>query len=185
MPRSLPRTQWIAQWLQSHAQPAPLTEPDLRRLQAECTQQFPDLSHPTLEQLADLVHDAGGQVRYGDLSGSEEDHILQLSSLPALEAGLRELQQRLASARHSLDREAVERARRAARRMRRRALRVVANPNASHPRRAEKQEMADWLLLWLEMPEAFFEWLSVRKRTPDFQSLLPPPPDDSDAGFLD
>jgi len=172
MPRSSLRRQWLAEWMNAQSGLEPLTETDLRRLQADFKKNLSGLPVPSLEQLAELVHEAGGRVRFGDLSGTEEDHLLKLDSFEHLEAGLCELQRRLTGAREAFDREGVERTRRAARRARRRTLWVVSNPHVATHRRHEKQEMADWLLLWLEMPEAFFEWLTLRKRTTEFQDLL-------------
>jgi hypothetical protein len=36
-------------------------------------------------------------------------------------------------------------------------------------KREEKQEILEWFRIWLETPETFFDWLDVRKRSPDFQ----------------
>ena len=33
--------------------------------------------------------------------------------------------------------------------------------------------MAAWFRIWLETPDAFFDWLDVRKQSPDFQSKFP------------
>jgi hypothetical protein len=41
-------------------------------------------------------------------------------------------------------------------------------------KRAEKQEILEWFRIWLETPETFFDWLDVRKRSPDFQSRFGP-----------
>ena len=40
--------------------------------------------------------------------------------------------------------------------------------------RAEKEEMAGWFLIWLETPDAFFDWLDVRKQSAEFQAKFPP-----------
>ena len=89
--------------------------------------------------------------------------MLSLASPAALEAGLRQLHAALSAAQSVGDAAAVERARLAARRFRRRALLMAAHPRLHRQIRAEKQEMADWLLLWLEMPDAFFDWLEIRR----------------------
>ncbi len=34
---------------------------------------------------------------------------------------------------------------------------------------AEKEEIMQWFKVWLETPDAFFDWLEVRKASADFQ----------------
>jgi hypothetical protein len=45
-------------------------------------------------------------------------------------------------------------------------------------KRAEKEEIAHWFGIWLETPDAFFDWLEVRKQSPDFQKRFPHPSDE-------
>jgi hypothetical protein len=36
------------------------------------------------------------------------------------------------------------------------------------PKREEKKEIAEWFRIWLETPDAFFDWLEVRKASAEF-----------------
>jgi hypothetical protein len=45
-----------------------------------------------------------------------------------------------------------------------RAKFLAANPKTAPEKRAEKEEMAQWMLVWLENPEVFPVWVEVRKR---------------------
>ena len=45
---------------------------------------------------------------------------------------------------------------------------LVANENA--PNRELAQEIAQWLTIWLQTPQIFSEWLSLRRSTTDFQA---------------
>ena len=45
-----------------------------------------------------------------------------------------------------------------------RAKFLAASPRTSPERKAEKQEMAQWMLVWLENPAVFPAWLEARKR---------------------
>ncbi len=45
-----------------------------------------------------------------------------------------------------------------------RAKFAAANPGAAQEKRAEKEEMAQWMLVWLENPEVFPVWVEARKR---------------------
>jgi len=40
-------------------------------------------------------------------------------------------------------------------------------------KRAEKKEVAQWFAIWLETPDAFFDWLEVRKQSESFQREFP------------
>ena len=64
---------------------------------------------------------------------------------------------------------AVERAREVGRLGRRRAEMISRNHKVDVGKRAEKEEIAQWFAVWLETPDAFFDWLEVRKQSPDFE----------------
>ncbi|MGB8653869.1 MAG: hypothetical protein WCD23_05070, partial [Candidatus Acidiferrales bacterium] len=57
---------------------------------------------------------------------------------------------------------------------RRRAEMIARNHKVEARKRAEKEEVARWFGIWLETPEAFFDWLEVRKESPEFQQRFPP-----------
>jgi hypothetical protein len=56
---------------------------------------------------------------------------------------------------------------------RRRAEMISRNPKVEHSKRAEKEEIANWFRIWLEMPDTFFNWLDVRKESPEFLTKFP------------
>ena len=64
---------------------------------------------------------------------------------------------------------AVERVLEVARLGRRRAEMIARNHKVEPEKRAEKEEIMQWFKVWLETPDAFFDWLEVRKSSPDFQ----------------
>lgn len=66
-----------------------------------------------------------------------------------------------------------ERVREVARLGRRRAEMIARNHKVEPKKRAEKQEVARWFGIWLETPDAFFDWLEVRKQSPEFQNTFP------------
>lgn len=71
------------------------------------------------------------------------------------------------------ERAAAERVREVARLGRRRAEMISRNHKVEAPKRAEKEEIAHWFGIWLETPDAFFDWLELRKQSPDFQKQFP------------
>ena len=64
---------------------------------------------------------------------------------------------------------AAERVLEVARLGRRRAEMIARNHKVEPEKRAEKEEIMQWFKVWLETPDAFFDWLEVRKASPDFQ----------------
>src|SRR5256885_16214028 len=60
-----------------------------------------------------------------------------------------------------------------ARRGKRRAEINARNRKVEPQKRAEKEEMSNWFRIWLETPDAFFDWLDVRKKSPEFKAKFP------------
>jgi hypothetical protein len=56
---------------------------------------------------------------------------------------------------------------------RRRAEMIARNHKVDAAKRKEKEEVARWFAVWLEQPDAFFDWLEVRKQSPEFRALFP------------
>jgi hypothetical protein len=54
---------------------------------------------------------------------------------------------------------------------RRRAELIARNRRVNASKRLVKQEVALWFRIWLETPELFTDWLSLRKETRDYQRL--------------
>jgi len=52
---------------------------------------------------------------------------------------------------------------------RRRAEMIARNHKVDAQKRAEKEEIAHWFAIWLQTPDAFFDWLEVRKQSPEFR----------------
>jgi hypothetical protein len=71
------------------------------------------------------------------------------------------------------ERTAAERVREVARLGRRRAEMISRNHKVEEDNRAQKEEAAHWFAIWLETPDAFFDWLEVRKQSPEFQKKFP------------
>jgi hypothetical protein len=68
---------------------------------------------------------------------------------------------------------AVERVLDVARLGKRRAEMISRNQKVEPQKRAEKVEIASWFRIWLETPDSFFDWLDVRKQSPEFQQKFP------------
>jgi hypothetical protein len=46
---------------------------------------------------------------------------------------------------------------------------IARNHKVEPEKRAEKEEITMWFKVWLETPDAFFDWLEARKASPDFR----------------
>jgi hypothetical protein len=66
------------------------------------------------------------------------------------------------------ERAAAERVLEVARLGRRRAEMIARNHKVEPEKRAEKEEIMQWFKVWLDTPSAFFDWLEIRKSSPDF-----------------
>ena len=54
-----------------------------------------------------------------------------------------------------------------------RGRRVASRDLGGDRKREEKREIATWFRIWLETPDAFFDWLDVRKQSPEFKARFP------------
>jgi hypothetical protein len=85
-------------------------------------------------------------------------------SFEELEKSLAELLETYSAAQAAGDRDRARYCRRQVIAARDRAKFTAANPRTPEQKRAEKAEMAQWMLVWLENPEVFPAWAEARKR---------------------
>ncbi|NDQ55861.1 MAG: hypothetical protein GZ088_02170 [Acidipila sp.] len=104
----------------------------------------------------------------GGAREEEFRHLLHFSNLQETEACLRRLDDLWRGFRAEEQRAHAERILEVARLGLQRAKMIAGNKRVSAARRAEKEEIRQWFRVWLENPEVFFDWLEVRKQTPDF-----------------
>ncbi len=110
-----------------------------------------------------------------DTEGRYEEEfsdLLHFSNLDEAEMCLVRLDELLRKFVVEGERAAAERVREVARLGRRRAEMIAHNHKVAEAKRAEKTEIAQWFALWLETPDAFFDWLEVRKKSPGFQQMF-------------
>ena len=113
-----------------------------------------------------------------DTDGRYEEEftdLLHFSTLEEAEMCLVRLDELLRKFLLEHEQAAAERVREVARLGRRRAEMISRNHKVDATKRAEKEEIAHWFAIWLETPDAFFDWLEVRKQSPDFKNNFPQP----------
>ena len=103
----------------------------------------------------------------------EFEDILHFKTLQDAEVSLMRLDELMRRFQAHGEQAAVERVLNVARLGKRRAEMIARNHKVQAQIRAEKEEMAGWFRIWLETPDAFFDWLDVRKQSPEFHSKFP------------
>jgi hypothetical protein len=131
------------------------------------------------DYIVSVLEEAGMRVvlsTRSDTEGRYEEEftdLLHFSTLDEAEMCLVRLDELLRKFLIEGERAAAERVREIARLGRRRAEMIARNHKVETRKRAEKEEIAHWFGIWLETPDAFFDWLDVRKQSPDFQKQFP------------
>ena len=127
------------------------------------------------EYITDVLEDAGLRVAWStqaDTDGMYEEEfqdLLHFATFEEAEMCLVRLDELLRKFRAENQRTAIERVLEVGRLGRRRAEMIARNPRVEAHKREEKQEMLEWFRIWLETPETFFDWLDVRKQSPDYR----------------
>jgi hypothetical protein len=119
------------------------------------------------EYIANVLEDAGLKLE------EEFEDLLHFKTLEDAEVSVMRLDELMRKFRSQGEHAAVERVLNVARLGKRRAEMISRNPKVEAPKRAEKEEIANWFRIWLENPDAFFDWLDLRKQSPEFQSKFP------------
>jgi hypothetical protein len=128
-----------------------------------------------------VLEEAGMRVVWStrsDTEGRYEEEftdLLHFSTLEEAEMCLVRLDELLRKFLVENEEAAAERVREVARLGRRRAEMISRNHKVDANKRAAKEEIAHWFGIWLETPDAFFDWLEVRKQSPEFKRSFPSP----------
>jgi hypothetical protein len=127
------------------------------------------------DYILSVLKEAGLRVVWStrlDTEGRYEEEfsdLLRFSNLEEAEMCLVRLDELLRKFVAEDEHAEAERVREVARLGRRRAEMISHNRKVEEPKRAEKAEIARWFTIWLETPDAFFDWLEVRKGSSEFQ----------------
>jgi len=127
------------------------------------------------DYIVSVLEEAGLRVvmsTNADTEGLYEEEfqdLLHFSTLEEAEVCIMRLDELLIKFRAENERAAVERVLEVARLGRRRAEMIARNPRVDPAKRAEKEEILNWFHVWLETPDAFFDWLELRKQSSDFR----------------
>jgi hypothetical protein len=127
------------------------------------------------DYVAEVLAGAGLRVilsTQADTEGQYEEEfrdLLHFATLEEAEICLMRLDELWRKFRSEGERAAAERVLEVARLGRRRAEMIARNPRVEAHKRDQKQEILEWFRIWLETPDAFFDWLDLRKQSPEYQ----------------
>jgi hypothetical protein len=129
----------------------------------------------TNDYIADVLKSMGWKVQLTEREEAEErfeeefEDILHFKTLSDAEVSITRLDELLRRFRTHNEKAAVDRVLEIARLGKRRAEMISHNRKVDAPKREEKKEIAEWFRIWLETPDAFFDWLEVRKASSEFR----------------
>jgi hypothetical protein len=155
------------------------TAAEIEQIRRQLIAQFGERGKAAPEYIASVLQEAGMRVvlsKHSDAEGLYEEEftdLLHFSTLGDAEMCLVRLDELLRKFLTEGEPAAAERVREVARLGRRRAEMIARNQKVDPDKRSEKEEIARWFATWLETPDAFFDWLEVRKQSPDFQRQFP------------
>lgn len=127
------------------------------------------------DYIAGVLETAGMRIVWStraDTEGQYEEEfqdLLHFSNLEDAEMCIMRLDELHRKFKEDEEGAAMERVLEVARMGRRRAEMIARNHKVEPEKRAEKEEIMEWFRIWLETPDAFFDWLEARKASPDFQ----------------
>ena len=131
------------------------------------------------DYVADVLKDAGLKVNLSQLEEVEDqfeeefEDLLHFKTLNDAEVSLMRLDELLRRFQAHGEKAAAGRVLEVARMGKRRSEMIARNHNVEPQKRQEKVEIANWFRIWLETPDAFFDWLDVRKQSPEFRGKFP------------
>lgn len=154
---------------------------ELEAIEEAVRGQFGEGAIETPMTLARLLADEGAELRHAeilklDVERRAEDayaaafrNLIKFGTFAEAEATLKNLENLRQKFSRENDREGLRRLRAKTVQARERAQMISKNQKVAPEKRDEKAEIAEWFKIWLETPEIFSSWHSLRKRSPDFK----------------
>ena len=152
-----------------------VTPAEVEQIRRQLVVKFGASGKTSPDYIAEVLAAAGLRVvlsTQADTHGQYEEEfrdLLHFATLEEAEICLMRLDELWRKFRSEGQRAAAERVLEVARLGRRRAEMIARNPRVEPHKRFQKQEILEWFRIWLETPDAFFDWLDLRKQSPDYQ----------------
>jgi hypothetical protein len=157
-------------------------EREIRLICAEAQQRSRPNGEISPSYVANVLRQAGKRVEYNDPYvdpwmeepyASRLQGVLQFHDFESAEASLQKLDEIYREYREVSDRLGTGYVRELALKGKQRAESLAANPRVSSKKRSEKQEIAHWFKVWLDVSDLFFDWVELRKQSEEFQQQFP------------
>lgn len=150
------------------------TPVEFEQIQRRMIEQLGETGKTSAEHIAGVLAEAGMRVvmsPQSDTQGRYEEEfrdLLHFATLEEAEICLVRLDELWRKFREAGEKTAIERVLEVARLGRRRAEMISRNSKVEAGKRAAKKEISQWFQIWLDTPDAFFDWLELRKQSADF-----------------
>jgi hypothetical protein len=159
------------------------TPAEVEQIRRKLIAEWGEAGKTSADYIADVL--TGAKMRvvmsvYTDPQGQYEEEfqdLLHFATLEEAEVCLVRLDELLRKFETEGQRGGEARVLEIARLGRRRAEMIARNHKVDTAKRKEKEEVARWFAVWLEQPDAFFDWLEIRKQSPEFLANFPRPVD--------
>jgi hypothetical protein len=155
------------------------TPAEIEQLRRKLLAEHGEVGKTGSDYIAEVLNSAGWKVVLTQREEAEEEYeeefedLLHFKTLEDAEVSLTRLDELMRKFREHGEKAAVERVLDVARLGKRRAEMIARNRKVDVRKRSEKEEIAGWFRIWLETPDVFFDWLDVRKQSPEFQKKFP------------
>jgi hypothetical protein len=155
------------------------TAAEIEQLRRRLLAEHGEVGKTGSDYITEVLKSAGWKVVLTQPEEAEEEYeeefedLLHFKTLEDAAVSLTRLDELMRKFRAHGEKAAVERVLDVARLGKRRAEMIARNTKVDAHKRAEKEEIANWFRIWLETPDAFFDWLDVRKQSPEFQEKFP------------
>ena len=132
-------------------------------------------------EIARLLADEGAELRHAEVLEMDARrraadpyepmfrNVLKFSSFDDAANSIKRLDNLRKQFQRKGDREGLRRVQDTVLKGKRRAEMISRNQAVNERKRAEKAEMAEWFTVWLNQPEIFADWLSLRRSSKDFR----------------
>jgi hypothetical protein len=150
---------------------------EIRAIEAELRRHRGDDHQVSFAYVAQVLRHSGVRVDVDDPFvdpwmdepyASRLQGVLRFGDLEEAEASLHRLDTLFQEYRAATDRTGTSLVRTLVAKGRQRAESLAANPRVSARKRREKEEVALWFRVWLDVSDLFFDWLELRKQSAEF-----------------
>ena len=154
---------------------------ELEKIVAAVRERFDGGAVESPAVMARLLADEGAELRHAEVLEMDARwrtadpyepmfrNVLRFSDFEQAAGSIKRLENLRRQFARKKDSEGARRVRETALRGKQRAQMIAANKSVDERKRAEKEEIANWFTVWLQTPEIFDDWLSLRRASPDFK----------------